>query len=105
MTTIPVNDKWRIELDEYSWAVAHHAPRKNKSRKQWQQVSWHMTLEQAAQSLAERLLSDAEAHALGEVLSAQREGFALMAGAIQMSGISNSWLDQKNRIASQRGAQ
>ena len=99
MTTIPINDQWRIELDEYSWAVAQYVPRKDKSRKQWQQISWHMTLEQAAQSLAERLLSDTQAHTLDEVLAAQRAGFALISDAIAKSGIANSWLDEKRRVA------
>ena len=97
MTVIPVSDTWRIELDECSWAIAKHQPRKDTRRKQWTQISWFPTLEQAAQSLAQRLLHDHQCKPLAEVLEAQRRGSAMIADAIAGSGFANSWLEQKRR--------
>ena len=92
---VPITDKWRIELDECSWAVAKHQPRKDKKRKQWEQVSWHRTLHQAAENVRERLLSNSEAYGVDEVLKAISSSTQLITDAIKESEAPDSWLAAK----------
>lgn len=88
---VPVNDEYRIELDTYNWAVARYAPRKNKSKKQWEQFSWHRTLQQAGVSLVERLVAEDDLEGTEEVIAAIRTASTLIATAIRESPHPDSW--------------
>lgn len=93
---IPVNEKFRIEFDGYSWAVAIRKPRKDETRKQWQQVAWHKNLIHAAESLRRWIISDSEASGIDEVIRALSTSTALIVQAIQDAALPNSWLEVKN---------
>ena len=97
---LPINEKWRIELDEYSWAIAKHSPRKDKNRKQWEQVAWFKTPLQAAESVRERLLSDSEVNGVDEFLSSLSESTRLITDAIKSSELPDSWLAAKKLVDS-----
>lgn len=88
---IPINNEWRIELEEYSWAVAKYRPRADMSKKQWEQVTWHRTLRQAAENVRERLLFDSEAYGVDEAINAMSDSTRLIAESIKESGVLDSW--------------
>jgi hypothetical protein len=57
-TIIPVGEETRIVLDSCSWAVEIVVMAKGEPR--WRAISWHLTLEQAAQACIERGLREHE---------------------------------------------
>ena len=89
---IPINATYRIELDTFHWAVARYKPRKNKSEKQWEQISWHGNLQQAGEALQKRLIAEDELEGVDDILSALHASAALIASAIKDSGTPDSWL-------------
>lgn len=88
---IPINDKYRIELDLFNWAVAKRRPRVDPAKKQWEQVSWHKTLQQAGEWLARRLVAEDDLEGIDEVIHATRFAALLIADAIAESPIPDSW--------------
>lgn len=88
---IPVNKDYRIELDQFSWAIAKHRPRNKSTRKQWEQISWHRTLQQAGEALAILLVAQDELEGIDEVINAVRASTTLIAAAITDSHYPDSW--------------
>ena len=88
---IPVNKDYRIELDQFSWAIAKHRPRNKSTRKQWEQISWHRTLQQAGEALAILLVAQDELEGIDEVIAAIRTASTLIATAIKESPHPDSW--------------
>lgn len=95
MAIFPISDRYRIELDEYSWAIAVYTPRKDKNRKQWTQSAWFRTLNQAAEHLRDKLTDESDAKHLDEAIAAVRDSAQLVAAAIERAGIPDSWLEAK----------
>jgi hypothetical protein len=56
---IPINDDYRIELDQSSWQVSRWRSRKSHPKGgNLGGVSWHRTLQQAGERLVERFISE-----------------------------------------------
>jgi len=68
---IPVNKKYRIELDNNSWQVSFWHPRKKHSNEgAWEGLSWHRTLQKAGESLVQRLVVNEDLEGIDEVINA-----------------------------------
>ncbi len=97
---IPINDKYRIEADEYLWAVSTYAPRKNKSREQWEHVSCHKTLLQAAEDVRKRTIFEGESYVIDEVIQAISASNDLISSSIRNARIPNDWSKAKDFYSS-----
>ena len=91
---IPINEKYRIRLDTYSWMICYWKPRSKHSKGgTWEGFSWHRTLQQAGETLVKRLASESEPEGIDEVINALSSSTLLIANAIIESGIPDSWLE------------
>ncbi len=94
---IPVNEKFRIELDVFAWQVSRWKTRKGHAAGgNWEGISWHRTLQQAGESLAKRLVARQDLEGLNEVISALSAASRLIPAAIIESGLPDSWRAAKN---------
>jgi len=95
---IPINNKYCIKLDNYSWMVCHWRP-KNKLPKggAWEGMSWHNSLQHAGESLVKRLVSESNLEGIDEILNALSVSTQTISNAIIESGMSNSMFN-KNYI-------
>ena len=97
---IPVNKKYCIQLDNYSWMVCYWRPRKkHPNGGTWEGLSWHKTLLHAGENLVKRLVSESELDGVDEVLNALSDSTQLITNAIIESGIPNTWLNAKKALA------
>jgi hypothetical protein len=97
---IPINDKYRIELDKYCWAVCYWKPRSSHPEGgTWEGKSWHRTLQQAGEHLVKLSVCEDELEGIDQILNALSDASRLIASAIQESGIADSWLDAKNQFS------
>ena len=95
---IPINKKYRIQLDNNSWMVCYWKPRnKHPDGGTWAGSSWHRTLQQAGESLVKRLVSESELEGVDEIINALSTSTLLITNAIIESGIPDSWLEAKQR--------
>ena len=98
---IPINEKYRIQLDSNSWTVCYWKPRKQHSNDgNWEGLTWHRTLQQAGESLVRRLVSESDLEGIDEIMNALSASSLLIANAILESRIPDSWLDAKQRFES-----
>lgn len=69
---LPIDKHWRIQGTAYCWQVERFKPSKagkgTEKRPPWEPVSYHQTLEAAAESLAERLVRTADTTTLADAL-------------------------------------
>jgi hypothetical protein len=61
---ISIDDKWRIQSDEYAWQVARR--RKNG---EWRPATYHASIEQAVRSLYDQQLRLSDAEGVAEVMA------------------------------------
>ena len=95
---IPINKKYRIQLDTRSWSVCCWKPKnKHPDGGIWEGISWHKTLQQAGESLVTRMVSESELEGIDEIINALSASSRLIANAIIESGIHDSWLEAKQR--------
>ena len=95
---IPINKKYRIQLDTASWMVCRWKPRnKHSNGGTWEGITWHRTLQQAGESLVKCLVSESELEGVDEILNALSTSPLLVTNAIIESGIPDSWLEAKQR--------
>lgn len=93
---IPINNKYRIELDTNSCHVSYWMPRNSHPNNgTWECKSWHKTLQKAGESLVQRLVSEEDLEGLDEIINAIASSSRLIATAISESGILSSWLSAK----------
>ena len=96
---IPINDKYRIQLDTYSWMVCYWKPRSSHPKGgTWEAKTWHKTLHQAGEQLVWHMVCEDEIEGIDEILSALADASRLVANAIMDSGIADSWLEAKNQF-------
>jgi hypothetical protein len=88
---IPINARYRIELDTCSWAVSE--PRTRKGETVWEQRHWFRSLKQAGEWLVQRLIAEHELAGVDEIIAALHASSRLIANAIVESGIPDSWRD------------
>lgn len=96
---IPINDKYRIQLDPCSWVVCYWKPKIGHTEGgTWEPKTWHKTLHQAGDELVRHMVCEVELEGIDEVLSALADASRLVANAIMDSGIADSWLEAKNQF-------
>ena len=91
---IPIDDKYRIELDRDSWQVArwnNHPSHKDGGS--WETVDGFKSLQQAGESLQRRLVAEDELEGVQEVIEALHGSARLIAMAIAGSQYPDSWSD------------
>lgn len=93
---IPVNDHYRINLDQYSWQVSKWK-RLNKHPEdgKWEGVTWHKTLQQAGECLVQRFVAQEDLEGVQEIIEALHASSQLVARSIRESAYHDSWLDEK----------
>lgn len=97
---IPVNDEYRIEMDQYSWQVSKWRTRnKHPDGGNWEGVTWHKTLKQAGVSLVQRSIAQDDLEGVQQIVDALHASSCLIARAILQSPYHDSWLDEKNSEA------
>ena len=96
---IPVNDKYRVELDVASWQVSRW---RNKTRHPegglYEGITWHRTLQQAGESLVRRLVAEQDLEGVQEVVEAIADASRLVAAAIERCPYPDSWLDAQTAV-------
>ena len=96
MTVIPVNDRFRVELDNYSWAVCQWKKRKSHPEGgQFEPIAWFPKLTQACQWLVRRELAESNAIGADAVIKAITRSTTRLEAAIKEAGISDSWAAAK----------
>ena len=67
---LPVSDKYRIATDTHSWMVQRLRSRKRKgvNVQEWEAVTWHSSVQQAVQSLGDRMVRASEAETFADAL-------------------------------------
>ncbi|MCU7801940.1 MAG: hypothetical protein KZQ96_01990 [Candidatus Thiodiazotropha sp. (ex Lucinoma borealis)] len=94
---IPINENYRIELDQNSWQVSKWRTRnKHPDGGNWEGISWHRTLEAAGESVSLRLLSEDDLSSVQEIIEVLHASSSLIARAIVQSTFHDSWLDEQN---------
>lgn len=92
---IPLNTKYRIELDTYAWQISQWKNRKSRpDGGSWEGLSWHKTLQQAGDALQQRLVAQDDLEGVQSIIDALRASSHLIASAIVSSGLPNSWMDR-----------
>jgi hypothetical protein len=61
---LPIDDRYRIDSDEYQWRVSRS--RVVKGELKWEPISFHPSLESAVQAYADRCLRLSEAEGVAE---------------------------------------
>ena len=98
MTIIPVNEKYRIELDSHSWQVSELRKRKKAENGFcWQGVAWFPRLSQCCEWLVARGLRESEVEGALQVENALNGIEQRLATAITASGLSDIALAEKRR--------
>ena len=73
MITIPLTDKWRVQSDTYSWALAKAVKCKPSEKRpdgiDWQMQTWHRTLDSAIRYFFDQQLRDKAAVGFREALA------------------------------------
>ena len=86
---IPINDQYRIELDNYYWIVAVWQTDSNQpDGGRWVSDTYHKTLQLACESLLLRFVSECDISGAQEIIEALRTTSTLIARAILESGFS-----------------
>lgn len=99
MTTIPINEKYRIALDSHSWSI--ESPRKDKKAggTRWAGVAWFPKLSQCYEWLLEQGLRESDIEGAAQVENVMRGLMQDLRECIEASPYCESWLDEKNRVA------
>ena len=93
---IPINDDYRIELDQYSWQISKwRRLKKLPEGGKWEGISWHKTLQQACESLLGRFVTKEDLVGVQAIFDALRDSSQLIAQSIRESSYYDTWLDQK----------
>lgn len=84
---IELIDGWRLAADTYQWILQKKTkPRKKDGRTyEWKNMSYHRTVEQAVNHLAQSALRDADVKTLGDLLVEAENVTARLSAAL--SGI------------------
>lgn len=99
---IPINDQYRIEIDESSWQVSKWRTRtKHPDGGNWEGISWHRTLQQAGESLVQLTVSQDDLECVPDVIEALHASSRTIARAIVQSPYHDSWLDEQNSYSSE----
>ncbi len=96
---IPINEKYRIELDHAAWQVSKWKPRKRHPESgAFEGITWHRTLQQAGEYLIHRLLYEEEGlEGTQEIIDALHASSRLIAIAIKEGPLPDSWVDAKRQ--------
>jgi hypothetical protein len=70
VTRIPITSAYALGADVHSWQVQKRRSRKGQDI--WEPITWHATIDQAAESLRERLARLSGSQTLDEVLAARK---------------------------------
>ena len=97
MTMIPVNDRYRIELDSHSWQIS-----KLKGKSGWRGVAWFPALTQAFYWLAERGLREAGLQGAEDVVHALCTLQHALEEAINRASFEDTALRKMTRVGYQR---
>ncbi len=72
-TILPIDDRCRLAGDRYSWMIQKHRRRKTRRGNavvdDWETFSWHPTIEQAVNALADYQLRTSGAQTLADALA------------------------------------
>ena len=96
LTTIDVNDKYQLQLDAHTWAIAKRVKRHGKLH--WEQCLWYPTLNAACVRLVELLLVGNEYHGIGELQKAFQRASETLSYAIREAGFANSAHGEHERL-------
>ena len=103
MTIIPINDKYRIELDKLAWQVSKWHKLKNLERYPeggtWKGESWHNSLESALRAVQRLELAESDLEGVQEVIKAIRRSECSLRFAVAASEYEDNWADEHRRIA------
>jgi hypothetical protein len=96
---IPINSKYRIELDSFSWQLSKWKPRKShKYGGRYEGIAWYPTLQQAGESLTRHLVGEDDLEGVDEVIRALHASSALIAAAIKEGPSPDSFSKAKERF-------
>ncbi len=97
---IPIDEKYRIELDHASWQISKWKNRrKHPDGGRFEGDSWHRTLQQAGEKLVLAHLYEADRlEGIQEVIDALHASSRLIANAIKEGPIPDSWSDAKREL-------
>jgi len=101
MTTIPVNDHWRIELDSHSWQISKARQRKGAQR--WQGVCWFPRLTQALHWLLERGIRGADLADTQEIINAITSASQALTAAVERASIEDVAAARSHRRTASAG--
>jgi hypothetical protein len=99
MTVIPINDRYRIELDTHSWQISKLKRHKKYPDGYWQGVVWFPRLSQCYEWLTEQGLRESDVQGAAEVVRVLSGLVASLEASIQRSDMENSWLAEQKRVA------
>ena len=95
---IPLNSKYRIELDTYSWQLSQWKKRQSHpDGGRWEGISWHRTLQQAGEAGQKRLIEQDDLEGVQSIINALHASSRLIAEAIVASGLPNSWMERPSK--------
>ena len=91
-TVIPVNDTYRIELDQYGWQISRWRTKSNEEAGgRFEGYRWYRTLSDACVGLAQFVIHDQECHGSHEIKNALADFTHTITAAIEKAGIGDSW--------------
>ena len=100
MTVIPINSKYRIELDQYAWQVSKLGKdKKAPGGMRWAAQAWYPRLDQCCEWLIQHGLSDAELESAEAVIRELKEMQHSLRSAIEKSPIENIALREHKRLS------
>lgn len=87
---IPVNNRYQIELDRYSWQIAQWKTlKKHPDGGKFEGTHWFPTLEMAVKKLVELQIAEADLKGTRDVIDALRASTSRLAAAIERSEHEN----------------
>jgi len=79
---LPIDDKYRIEGDRYSWSI--QKPKIRKGHTAWGSINWFTSIEHAVNHLGEMMVRTSDAQTLGEALAEIERVTTLLTHALSM---------------------
>ena len=66
---IPIDNEYRLITDEYQWIVQKRRAKVKDEKNRWKPIGYYASVQQAIQSLGERLVRESKVDTLGEALA------------------------------------